>query len=192
MSLRLERHEHERCGGKSLVRAGADGTGEGRGCGLRVFPGLRSRRGGGSPAGQGGSRHRGWCPHHAERPRVRAPGGFDDVVAGRPVQGIRCVRQRLRAGRRVRSRGSEAPRRSGSRWRPNLGGDPRRRGQPRRGQRGIDGAQYPRAGAGHRSRAVPGGPVAVGSGLPRGARDRYHGWRSHRAECRGRGLRKRA
>ena len=36
------------------------------------------------------------------------------------------------------------------------------------------------------------GLSAVGSGLPRGARDRHHGGRSHRAECRGRSLRKRA
>ena len=188
MSLRPQRHEHEWRRGANLLRARSHGAGQGCGCGLRLVPGLDSRCSRGSPAGQGRPRPRRRRPHHAERPRVRTPCGFHDVVAGWPVQGLRRLRQRLRARRRVRGRRVEAPERSASRRRPHLGGDSRCRGQPRRGQRRIDGAQHSGARAGYRSRALPGGPLAGEGGLSRGSRDRNHGGRSYRDDRCGRGL----
>ena len=124
MPLRPQRHQPERRQRAGLLRPGTDGAGQGGGRGLRVVPGGGARRGGGPPAGQGGSGHRGRRPGHPQHPDLRAEGGRDDAVPRRAVQDVRRLRQRLRAGRGLRRGRPETAERGGGRRRPGLGGHP--------------------------------------------------------------------
>ena len=62
------------------------------------------------------------------------------AVAGRPLQDVRRRGQRIRARRRLRHGGPEAPARRRSRWRPDPGGDPRHGGESGRAQQRDHGA----------------------------------------------------
>ena len=80
-----------------------------------------------------------------------------DVGAGRPMQDLRCLRQRICQGRRLRDFGAEAARRGGGRRRPYLGGHPGHGTEPGRREPGSDGSE--RSGAGT---SDPGGARAAG------------------------------
>ena len=114
-----------------------------------------------------------------------------DAVAGRALQDLRRLGQRVRARRRLRGGGAEAAAGRGGGRGPHLGSDPRLRDQSRRRERWIDGAERTGAGARDRGSAGPGGTGALGGGLPGGPRHRDGVGGPHRGERRGCGLRRR-
>ena len=187
--LRPQRDQPERCQRAGLLRPGPDGAGQGGRCGLRLVPGGGARRGGGPPAGQGGSGHRGRSPGHPQHQDLRTEGGRDDAVPRRAVQGLRCLRQRLRPGRGLWRGRPEAAERGGGRRRPGVGGHPGCGGEPRRSQYRSHRPPHARAGTGDGDGPVGCGCPFVGGRLPGGARHRDRGGRPDRDRCRGQCLR---
>ena len=137
-------------------RAGSRRAGDGCGYRLLVVAG-RGAPGGIRPAAQrDGPRARGRGARDLLRPAAGDARQRRDAVAGRAVQDLRRLRQRIRPGRGLRHRGPEAARRGGGRRRPYPGRDPRLGRQPGRGEPGADGPERGGSGAGDRSGAGAG------------------------------------
>jgi len=112
----------------------------------------------------------------ADAPSLRLPEPHGPAVDGRPLQGLRCLRRRLRASRGVRRRSTE----DGRKGPPGRRSDPRaavRYGrQPRRPQQWPYGAEQTGAGSGHRTRHCSGRPVDRRRRLCRGPWYRHPPW----------------
>ncbi|VWD29876.1 hypothetical protein BCO71033_03798 [Burkholderia contaminans] len=114
------------------------------------------------------------------------------AVAGRPLQDLRRGGGRLRARRRVRHGGAQAPRRRARRRRPRARHRARHGGRPGRRGRRADRAEPRFAGAGDPPRIEPGRPRARRRFLCRGPRYRDVPRRPDRGRSAGRRLRRRA
>ena len=112
-----------------------------------------------------------------------------DDVAGRSLPHVRRRRQRLRARRRLRRPGAQAPVGRPARSRSGAGGGARLRGQPGRSLERLHGAQSSGAGGRGACGAGPGGPVPRGGDLRGGARHRHATRRPDRGRRARRGVR---